>query len=78
MAKQFVVNQQHLTVDLILWRQFGVGGQRMVERIHQLNPGLAALGPVLPIGTSFLIPDALPPKPQSRVVTEEPVDLFQA
>lgn len=43
------------TVDLIAYRRFGtVPGQ--VERILEFNPGLAELGPILPLGTIVKIP----------------------
>jgi phage tail protein X len=32
----------------------------LVERIYAMNPGLAAHGPTLPLGTSFLLPVPAP------------------
>lgn len=48
--------QQGDTVDLIAYRHYGDAG--MATAILDANPGLSALGPVLPIGT----PVNLPPK----------------
>jgi phage tail protein X len=44
------------TVDLIAHRHYG--DTAMVTAILDANPGLSALGPVLPLGT----PVSLPPK----------------
>ncbi|HKT28793.1 tail protein X [Dyella sp.] len=54
---QTVYARQGDTVDAICWRTFGVTAG-VVETVYELNRGLAALGPVLPMGTPVLIPDA--------------------
>jgi len=74
MAETYVVRQEGLTLDLILWRRFGRQGPEIVSTVYSLNIGLAALGPILPFGTAFLIPDAMP-KPQPGIAAQ-PVDLF--
>lgn len=43
------------TVDLIAFRRFG-NVPDQVERILEFNPGLAELGPILPLGTVVRIP----------------------
>jgi phage tail protein X len=59
-----VVSLQGDTVDLLVWRVRGsVAG--LVETVLGTNPGLAALGPVLPIGTVVVLPDA-PSRPTPR------------
>ncbi len=45
----------HDTVDAIAWRHLG-RTSGMIEAIFDLNPGLAALGAVLPEGTSVKLP----------------------
>lgn len=60
-----IVRGEGITLDLILWRRHGVRGQALVEAALTLNPGLAALGPFIPLGTSVIIPD-LPPQPASQ------------
>jgi phage tail protein X len=45
------------TVDAICWRTFGVTAG-VVETVYEMNRGLAALGPVLPMGTPVVLPDA--------------------
>lgn len=73
MPETYTVKQQHLSLDLILWRRFGRPGQRLVEQAYVLNPGLAALGPILPVGTVVLLPDYM--RPTTRLKAQ-PVDLF--
>jgi phage tail protein X len=63
------VQRTRTTVDLLLWRRYGIAGMSMVEETLQLNPGLADLGPVLPIGTAVTLPDA----PTTPVVQARPV-----
>ncbi len=65
------VQRTRTTLDLLLWRRFGVAGMGMVERTMELNPGVAGLGAVLPVGTAVLLPDAPPPRavPARRVLS---------
>lgn len=51
-----VRSHQGDTVDTICWRHLGSSAD--VEATLQLNPGLAALGPELPIGTLVTLPAA--------------------
>lgn len=60
------VEREGMTVDLVVWRAFGHQGDRLVERTFEVNPGLAALGPILPVGTEFELPVSAPPKPPLR------------
>lgn len=51
------------TVDSLCWRH--LGSCAPVERVLEGNPGIAALGPILPAGTLITLPDgpvAAPPK----------------
>ena len=45
------------TLDLILFRHYGYTAG-ITEQVLNLNPGLAALGPVLPTGTFINMPAA--------------------
>ena len=45
------------TLDLILFRHYGYTAG-ITEQVLNLNPGLAALGPVLPAGTFINMPAA--------------------
>lgn len=42
-------------LDLLLWREAGLGPADLT-RVLDANPGLADLGPVLPLGTRVTIP----------------------
>ena len=44
------------TVDAICWRVLG-RTQDVTEQVLALNPGLAALGPALPAGTTVALPE---------------------
>lgn len=74
MPQQVVVQQQGATLDLLLWRIHGRRGQDLVETALVANPGLAALGPVIPLGATVTIPDL--PAPPAGGSIEQPVDLF--
>ncbi|WP_421323542.1 tail protein X [Aeromonas sp. 604176] len=45
------------TLDLILFRHYGYTAG-ITEQVLNLNPGLAALGPILPTGTLINMPSA--------------------
>lgn len=72
MAQRYTVRQHGLMLDLILWRRYGRRGEPLVGLTLSNNPGLAELGPILPMGTVILLPDL--PKPGPFVATS--VSLF--
>lgn len=74
MPQRIVVQQQGATLDLLLWRIHGRRGQDLVEAALVANPGLAALGPVIPLGTAIVVPDL--PAPPAGGSVARPVDLF--
>lgn len=43
------------TIDSLCWRHLGSSAQ--VETVFALNPGIAAIGPILPIGQAVTLPD---------------------
>lgn len=51
-----VRSQQGDMVDLICYRRYGYTAG-VTEQVLDANPGLAALGPILPIGTVVNLPD---------------------
>ncbi len=53
-----VLAQQGDTVDSLCWRH--LGSTNAVEQVLEANPGLAAKGPIIPIGTPVVLPDAPP------------------
>lgn len=63
----------NLTLDLVLYRRDGRRGQDLVRATYRLNPGLAAVGPILPVGREILLPD---PLPEPRPGAVQPVSLF--
>ncbi len=77
MATTIKVAGVGITVELLLWRHGKVRGATS-ERLTQtlaMNPGLAALGPELPLGTVVMIPD-LPPVTERATTTAPAVSLF--
>lgn len=59
----------HISVDLLIWRRFKKYNEDLCERVLDFNPGLADLGPILPIGTVVNIPlDAPELQPVERDV----------
>lgn len=55
------------TLDALIWRARGLGPDDL-PAVLAANPGLAAHGPVLPIGTPVTLPDAPPAARQRDVV----------
>lgn len=62
-----VIAHQGDTVDLICHRHLGRTAS-VVERVLEANPGLAALGPVLPMGTALDLPDSAPAAVQEDLI----------
>ena len=54
-----VTARQGETLDALIWRARGLGPSNLGP-VLTANPGLAALGPVLPTGTPVLLPDVAP------------------
>lgn len=61
-----VRSQQGDTVDQLCWRHLG-RTEAVVEAMLDINPGLAALGPILPAGTLVTLP-AIPITPNRPTV----------
>lgn len=57
------VEGDFITVPLIVWRRFRRPMPGLVEKIHDMNPGLAGLGAFLPVGTTFNLPVPAPREP---------------
>ncbi|WP_341743091.1 tail protein X [Azonexus hydrophilus] len=53
-----VRSHQGDSVDSLCWRH--LGSSAPVESVLEANPGLAALGPILPEGTLVTLPDSAP------------------
>lgn len=67
-----VTAQQGDTLDAMCWRELGTTSGGVVEAALELNPLLAALGPVIAEGTAVTLPD--PPTAASQ--TLETVNLW--
>lgn len=57
MPETVIVRREDVTLDRLVWDRFG-RTEGLVEATLALNPGLAALGPVLPVLTPVRLPDA--------------------
>lgn len=53
---QLYTTRQGETVDLACWRHYGRTAE-VTEMVLEANPGLAAKGAALPMGTQILMPD---------------------
>ena len=64
-----ITAQQGDTVDLICHRHYGRTAG-VTEAVYAANPGLADIGPVLPIGTPVTLPDlsTQPAEPTQQLV----------
>ncbi len=54
-AAQRLRSKQGDTLDQLLWREAGLGPGELT-RVLDANPGLADLGPILPVGTVVTVP----------------------
>lgn len=50
-----VVENDDVTLDLLLWRRYRHVPEGFVEAVLSTNPGLGALGAVLPVGTVVVV-----------------------
>lgn len=64
----YTVRRDGERLDRIARAELGSEHGGTLEAILALNPGLAALGPVLPLGT----PIRLPPRPDTVTITTVP------
>lgn len=62
-----VISLPDETVDALVYRVTGAASPT-VEAVLEVNPGLAALGEVLPAGTSVLIPADQPKAGKAALV----------
>ena len=70
MPKAILVRGEAILLDQRLAAELGaVQAREMTVAALELNPGLAALGAVIPMGTTVLIPDRPSALPARRVVS---------
>lgn len=55
-----VIADQGETLSAICWRNYGTTAGGIVEQVLEANPGLAGLGPLLPMGTLITLPELTP------------------
>ena len=59
MATEQLRSKQGDTLDGLIWRERRLGPADL-DRVLALNPGVAAIGAVLPLGTLITVPEAEP------------------
>lgn len=57
MAETITVRGEGITLDLLLYRRYGVRGRALLPATLAANPGLAARGAVIPLGTKVQLPE---------------------
>jgi len=62
-----VTTYQHDSVDALCWRHLGTTSN-VVERVLELNPDLAAHGPILPHGLTVHLPQTFPTAPLTPLI----------
>lgn len=62
------ITKQNEMVDMVCRRAYG-DESGYVETVLDVNPGLAALGPILPIGTKVVLPDLPKAAPERKIVS---------
>ena len=59
MALDQLRSRQGDTIDALMWRERGLGPADL-DTVLALNPGVAGIGAVLPLGTLITVPDSAP------------------
>jgi phage tail protein X len=67
MAGDVITARQGDTLDELAWRERGLGPADL-GTLLDANPGIAAAGAVLPIGTAIIVPVTAPASPTRAVV----------
>ncbi|MGO4735993.1 tail protein X [Bosea sp. 2KB_26] len=60
------VRKDGMTLDLVVWQALDRLDPGVVEAVLALNPGIADLGAVLPVGTFVELPEPQAPQPRLR------------
>lgn len=55
-TETILVRTEGLTLDQLVWRKYRRPIPGLVEQVLELNPGVAQLGPMLPVGTAVRLP----------------------
>lgn len=70
------VTAEHTTLPLLLWRRFRKPMPGLVEDTLTRNPGLADLGEVLPVGTTFALKVETTGTQGAEAATLAPISLW--
>jgi phage tail protein X len=62
MSETVTIQGEGLTLDHLLWRRFGLSANSLLEEADRLNPGIASLSAILPLGTKVVLPASTPEK----------------
>jgi phage tail protein X len=65
-TRDILVSSEGVSVDLAIWQTYRRPIPGLVELTLDINPGLAGLGPILPVGTKFRRPIVHPPAAPTR------------
>ena len=64
-SETLIVGQSFCSLDLLLWRRYGRAIAGLVERTLEINPRLAAQGPILALGTRVTVEIPAPAAPRA-------------
>lgn len=64
-----VVSQPGDSIDLICWRHLGQS-EAVTEQALELNPSIAAAGPIIPAGSAITLPDLDTQEVQARDIIQ--------
>jgi phage tail protein X len=67
-AEVITIRGEEITVSLLVARRFRDYMPGYVERVFDVNPGLAAMGPFLAVGTKVLLPAPTIQETQGKVI----------
>lgn len=56
LIETYVIESQGVTVSRLIWNRFRKPMPGLVDRVYDMNRGLAALPVELPVGTTVMIP----------------------
>lgn len=69
MPRTIEIRRDGLTLELLLHQAHGLEGRALLAEALAMNPGIAAAGPVLRLGTRVIIPD----RPEPNAFSPRPV-----
>ncbi|PYF05050.1 phage tail protein X [Rhodopseudomonas faecalis] len=55
-TEDVTVKSEGMTVSRMIWRRYRRRMPGLAEQVFAINPGLAAVSPILPVGTTFKMP----------------------